>query len=668
METTTSSEEVLVCQTCGDGGYTNAFVYCVKCLGFVVHRYCLDVIPRTPDEFVPWFCEDCKPAVPYQFALPKLEPSRSQKEYATSSANVKRTHGKKKQTKKRKMAPLVAGKDVVSCQEEAIKPDRQCVSPANSPVKEASVKSDSGCNQIIPCVVSRLEKDVLQKQASESSELDNNRSPPKTSAETKINVTSPVQSDSGHNQTTLCVVSRLEKGEFQKQASESAHLDKGSSKRKGHATPLAVKAKEHKTRKTVHSVEPSVCDSSCTNLTLKDNEDMIRSVEEQRCEIQQSQTDHDKLVSESSSIELTKKTKDYDGQNETVNQTEYKQEMSASKAYADTYTSTLIENNEQYIHYPPARPVLDPVWRGSFNITETDYDLFEGFVGHLSTKACYKVREEATMLPSLLCLEMQPKMALWPKSFLESQPSDEHIALYFFPGDTKNERVFERLVIDMIDEELAMRATAKNAELLIFTSTVLPQSHWRFQGNYYLWGVFRAKLKDSSSHVNQDLAVSNNSVDHDLSENSLNEVTSGEKNQASVKLFDSRSPQSPLCNYRLPMAQNNIVKQNTLRSIIEKQKLNKMNFIDWYRALRIVLRAEKKLYVLVQPIPEEPNIDAPSIERDAFKKHLEDACEVSCLMLISMEPELQKQHENMLPFAMIEHLKLLFQEHIRHES
>ncbi|KAI3669061.1 hypothetical protein L6452_40282 [Arctium lappa] len=657
METTTSSEEVLVCQTCGDEGYTNAFVYCVKCLGFVVHRYCLDVIPRTSDEFVSWFCEDCNPAVTYQFTSPKLESLQSQKEYATSSANVKTTHDKKK----RKMVPLVAGKDVVSCQEEAIEPDRECV------LKEASLTSDSGCNQITPCVVSQLEEGVLQKQASEPSELNNNCSPPKRSAKKKRNASSLVKSDSGHNQITSCVVSRLEKGDSQKQASESAHLDKGSSKRKGHATSLAVKTKEHKTRKTVHSVEPSECDSSCTNLTLKDKEGMIRSVEEQRCEIQQSQTDHDKLVSDSSSVELTKKTKDYDGQIETANQMQYEQEMSVSKAGADAYMSTLIENNAKDIHYLPARPVLDPVWRGSFNITETDYDLFEGFVGHLSTKACYKVCEEARVLPSLLRLEMQPKTTIWPKSFVESQPSDEHIALYFFPGNTKNERAFERLVMDMIDEELAMRATAKNAELLIFTSTVLPQSHWRFQGNYYLWGVFRAKQKDSSSHVNQDLAVSNNSVDHYLSENSLNEVTSGEKIRASVKPFDSRSPQSPLCNYRLPMAQNNTLRQNTLRFVLEKEKLNRMNFINWYCALRIVLKAEKKLYVLEQPIPKQPDANASRIERDAFKKHEEDACDVSCLMLISMEPELQKQYENMVPFDMIEHLKLLFQEQVRHE-
>lgn len=42
--------------------------------------------------------------------------------------------------------------------------------------------------------------------------------------------------------------------------------------------------------------------------------------------------------------------------------------------------------------------------KGSFDITQTDYNIFEQFVGHLSNKACYKVCQEANVLPSLLSL------------------------------------------------------------------------------------------------------------------------------------------------------------------------------------------------------------------------------------------------------------------------
>jgi hypothetical protein len=41
-----------------------------------------------------------------------------------------------------------------------------------------------------------------------------------------------------------------------------------------------------------------------------------------------------------------------------------------------------------------------------------------------------------------------------------------------------------------------------------------------------------------------------------------------------------------------------------LRSVLEKEKLNGINFIDWYRNLRIVLRQEKMEYVLEQAYPD----------------------------------------------------------------
>ena len=43
-----------------------------------------------------------------------------------------------------------------------------------------------------------------------------------------------------------------------------------------------------------------------------------------------------------------------------------------------------------------------------------------------------------------------------------------------------------------------------------------------------------------------------------------------------------------------------------LRSILEKEKLSGTNFTNWYRNLRIVLKQEKKEYVIEQLYPEEP--------------------------------------------------------------
>ena len=115
------------------------------------------------------------------------------------------------------------------------------------------------------------------------------------------------------------------------------------------------------------------------------------------------------------------------------------------------------------------------------------------------------------------------------------------------------------------------------------------------------------------------------------------------------------------------MAKSTTVHHNNyLRSILEKDKLNHTNFIDWYRNLRIVLRPEKKLYVLDTQNPEEP----PATPRGPYTtwlKHIDDSIEVSSLMLASMIPDLQKDLVNHNAFDMITQLKEMFQQQARTE-
>ncbi|KAK8578774.1 hypothetical protein V6N13_142060 [Hibiscus sabdariffa] len=90
------------------------------------------------------------------------------------------------------------------------------------------------------------------------------------------------------------------------------------------------------------------------------------------------------------------------------------------------------------------------------------------------------------------------------------------------------------------------------------------------------------------------------------------------------------------------MANNNL----SLRSLLEKEKLNGINFLDWFRNLRNFLKQERKEYVIEELIPDEPAANAPRAEKDKFKKHMDDMLDVSGLMLATMSPELQKQHED----------------------
>ena len=67
--------------------------------------------------------------------------------------------------------------------------------------------------------------------------------------------------------------------------------------------------------------------------------------------------------------------------------------------------------------------------------------------------------------------------------------------------------------------------------------------------------------------------------------------------------------------------------------------------------------------VLDNEIPNEPPANnAPQAKRDAYSKHLNDSVDVTCLMLTTMNSELQKEFEEMKAFDMMVHLKGMFQE------
>ena len=105
----------------------------------------------------------------------------------------------------------------------------------------------------------------------------------------------------------------------------------------------------------------------------------------------------------------------------------------------------------------------------------------------------------------------------------------------------------------------------------------------------------------------------------------------------------------------------------SLRPILEKDKLNRTNFLDWFRNLRIVLTHERKLYVLDKPIPDEPAKGAPGAEWRAYEKHFDDSLEVSCLMINTMIPELHEGLDDLMSYEMIVLLKEMFRYQIRQD-
>ena len=56
--------------------------------------------------------------------------------------------------------------------------------------------------------------------------------------------------------------------------------------------------------------------------------------------------------------------------------------------------------------------------------------------------------------------------------------------------------------------------------------------------------------------------------------------------------------------------------------------------------MRIVLKQEKKEYVVEIPYPNEPADNASAADRRAYEMHTNDSLDVSCLLLASMSSEL----------------------------
>ncbi|GJW75595.1 hypothetical protein Tco_0134965 [Tanacetum coccineum] len=85
------------------------------------------------------------------------------------------------------------------------------------------------------------------------------------------------------------------------------------------------------------------------------------------------------------------------------------------------------------------------------------------------------------------------------------------------------------------------------------------------------------------------------------------------------------------------------INHSAFRSMFEREKLSETNFNDWFRSLKLVLRVEKKLFVIEQPIPPAP--PANSIAQ-------------------SMTPELHRQFENSSTYDMIKELKSMFEKQV----
>nr|GEX45694.1 hypothetical protein [Tanacetum cinerariifolium] len=110
---------------------------------------------------------------------------------------------------------------------------------------------------------------------------------------------------------------------------------------------------------------------------------------------------------------------------------------------------------------------------------------------------------------------------------------------------------------------------------------------------------------------------------------------------------------------------------SVFRGFFEKQKLTRPNFSAWYRQLRIVLSIEDKLNYLEQPIP--PALVAPAGQHVALEilaahnAWIKGSKEIVGLMLMTMEPDIQRNLKPLHAHEMLRELKTLFAQQAEHE-
>nr|GEY23699.1 hypothetical protein [Tanacetum cinerariifolium] len=114
------------------------------------------------------------------------------------------------------------------------------------------------------------------------------------------------------------------------------------------------------------------------------------------------------------------------------------------------------------------------------------------------------------------------------------------------------------------------------------------------------------------------------------------------------------------------VAQN--TNNTTIRSILLAEKLTGLIFTNGYRNIKIVLRYEKKIKFVEQPI--RPALDPEATDSDTIDKYYESVNleqEVAYLMLSSMPLDLQRTLEKYNAFDMMKELKTMFEEQAKQE-
>ncbi|XP_058078305.1 uncharacterized protein LOC131226691 isoform X2 [Magnolia sinica] len=426
--------EAIVCQKCGGTGYAELLVYCVDCQISAEHRYCLDGIQILEEtkQHIKWSCWECSQKNPKVASLTKLSVDGVEE---TQCQDLRVSSSAAVAVKKR-------CKDSKCFSVDKADGVRSIIQPRSSLLKIEKKKR---------IVISCSDKGFSVDKAEEVRSTRQRRSE---------------SLDIGRDGSLLKV---------EKRSSLISCSDKseGERKRKQQRRRLILADGDSSDEDNTHMKIGQDCtDGDATNCRVIRTEEPVGSLSSK----------------DAASPVLEGLQPVFVGASKTMVQA-----SNVCNSPVKNSDCQLPTNNHDYIH---AQPIINPVWRGCFDIHNSNYGVI---VAHLSSKACSRVFEGANMLPPVLRLEKLPRTNAWPKAFKSTPPTDNHIGLYFFPESVSNGAAFYQLICEIISQDLVLKVVVGEAELLMFSSSLLPLQDSRFCGRFYLWGLFRARQVPPSS-------------------------------------------------------------------------------------------------------------------------------------------------------------------------
>ncbi|KAI3698995.1 hypothetical protein L2E82_42959 [Cichorium intybus] len=121
--------------------------------------------------------------------------------------------------------------------------------------------------------------------------------------------------------------------------------------------------------------------------------------------------------------------------------------------------------------------------------------------------------------------------------------------------------------------------------------------------------------------------------------------------------MSSADQSAPHSNYSVP----------SILSLCSKVLLNGTNYNDWIRNIKMALRYDNKEYVLETELVDINPETATPEEIALYQKHSDDATKVACIMIATMNPELQRIYKDYWPFEMHKELAEKFRKQERIE-